>query len=84
MTILTDADFTFYKHEIRRRPTAKAEMKAQALSKATWKAVMQALEDEYETFRPTAKAAIDAAAGVTLSNALAKQLEDIWMERRSG
>lgn len=81
---LTNADFTAYKHALRGDVTAKAEMRAAALSKAQWKAALQAIDDWYESERAAVKAAIDTAAGVTLSNPLAKKLGRVWMQQKWG
>ena len=45
MAILTNADFTAYKHFIREDQTAREEMRALSPSKGDWKLVMQAIED---------------------------------------
>ena len=84
MAVLTNEDFTAYKHAIRRDPDALAEMKALSPSKTAWKAALQALEDGYNSRRLAIKSEMEAASGLTLSNALAKVLEDVWMARKAG
>ena len=83
MVALTNDDFTAYKHALRKDPAAKAEMVALAPSKADWKATLQALEDGYETRRAAIKAEMDTALGSTLTNALAKKLEKVWMANKT-
>ena len=84
MAVLTSADLTAYKRAIRRDPIAKAELRALSPSKADWTAAMQGLEDWFEAERPNIKVAMQTASGLTLSNALAKKLARVWMERKFG
>lgn len=86
MSTLTNADFTRIKHMLRSDAAAKAEMQAAALPKQKWMDTLQALEDWWEaTAQQTAiKSNLDAAAGVTLSNSLAKKLGKVWMQNKFG
>ena len=83
MAVLTNVDFTAYKHALRSDPSAKAEMQALSPSKAAWKAALQVLEDGYTSRRVAIKAEIDAAMGVTISNTLAIKLEKVWMQNKA-
>lgn len=83
MAVLTNAQFTTYKRALRRDKAVRAEINAAALDKAQWMAALQALEDGYESRQAAIKAEVDTAAGTTLSNPLAKALEDVWMAERS-
>lgn len=83
MAALTDADFTAYKRALRADPTAKAEMRTLAPSKASWKAALQALEDGYTSRRAAIKGEMDTAIGTVMSNALALKLEKVWMRNKA-
>ncbi len=83
MPVLTNAEFTAYKHALRDDAAAKAEMRALAPSKAAWKATLQALEDGYESRRAAIKVEMDTAMGTTLTNGLAKKLEKVWMLQKA-
>ena len=83
MAVLTDDDFTAYKRGLRNDPAAKAEMRSLSPSKGDWKATLQALEDGYETRRAAIKAEMDTAMGATLTNALSKKLEKVWMHNKA-
>ena len=84
MAVLTNEDFTRIKHMLRSDPAAVSQMTAAALSKQAWKDTLQALEDWWQaTGQQTAiKTAMDAAAGVTLTNQLAKKLGKVWMQNK--
>lgn len=84
MAVLTNADFTAYKHALRNDKVAATEIRDLELSKATLKATFQALEDGYVSRNAAIKAEVDAAAGVTLTNSVAKTIEDLWGARRAG
>jgi hypothetical protein len=84
MAALTGADFTRYKKQLRADPVALAEMKTAGLSKAQWMAALQAIEDRWTNDQPNYKAAVDTAAGKTLSNTMAKKLAKVWMENKWG
>ena len=84
MAILTNEDFTFYKHAIRRDPIAKSAMRAAVPSKQQWKDLMQGLDDWYESERLNAKAAMETKAGISITNQLAKKLGKVWMQRKFG
>lgn len=83
MATLNSEDFNFYKQALRNDPTARAAIKAAALSKSSWKAVFQAIEDRWSGDALGYKSAIDAAAGITLTNALAKIIGKVWMKREA-
>ncbi len=83
MAVLTNEDFTAYKRALRNDPAARAEMRALAASKPDWKAALQALEDGYSSRRLTLKGEMETASGLTLTNALAKALEDVWMKNKA-
>ena len=55
--------------------TARDELASASLSKQQWKDILQAIEDWYTADRLTVKGDMDTAAGVTLSNPLAKEFE---------
>lgn len=86
MATFTNDDFTAMKHLARRDATLKAEMATAALSKQSWKDTLQALEDWWQapTQQTAIKATMDTAAGVTLSNVLAKKLGNVWQRHKSG
>ena len=82
MATLTNEDFTFYKHAIRRDPVAKEEMTATAMGKPKVHALFQGLNDWYESERLNAKAAMEAEAGISITNQLAKKIAKVWMDRK--
>jgi hypothetical protein len=45
---------------------------------------LQAIEDRWTNDQPNYKAAVDTAAGKTLSNTMAKKLAKVWMENKWG
>jgi len=65
---------------MRADPIGRAEMRAASFSKPQWKAGMQAIEDQFDG--AAVKAAIDAATGVTTTNALSKAMHEAWMNRK--
>lgn len=83
MAVLTNEHLTLLKHALRQRPGAREEMRSINPSKQAWLAAMQALEDGYNARRPAIKAEMDAAAGVTIPLALARHLEDMWMDLKA-
>ena len=84
MATLTDADFTAHKRALRQDPVARADLKAAGLTKAQWKAALQAVEDRFEEGRAGLKSAIDLAAGTTLTSSMAKKLGKVWMQQKVG
>ena len=85
MAVITDADLREMYLSLYRKGEGKEEIKADGLLSPTkLKAVFQAIEDWYEGERPAVKAAIDAAAGRTVSNAAAKKYGRAWMRRKWG
>ncbi len=83
MATLTNDDFTAYKRAFRRDPAAKAALQALAPGKPALQTAFQALEDGYQSRRLAIKGEMEAASGVTFTNALAKAIEDIWMKRKA-
>lgn len=84
MATLTNADFTAYKRALYRNPAWRQEVHDADLSKQSWKDTFQALEDGYTTRRVDIKGEMDTASGITLTNALAKAMEDVWMKNKAG
>lgn len=84
MAVLTNDDFTAHRRFLRGDAAARVEMQTAGLSKSQWKAALQAIEDTFESNRATMKSNMDTAAGVTLSNALAKKLGRVWMQQKFG
>lgn len=82
MGTLTNADFYFYKHYMLQSQTARDELASASLSKQQWKDILQAIEDWYTADRLTVKGDMDTAAGVTLSNPLAKEFEKAYVARK--
>ncbi len=83
---LTNAEYGELRNASWRDATAKAQLKALATlpDKPTLKAVFAALDDFWEANRATLKAEMDAAAGSTLPNPLAKALGKIWLHWKFG
>jgi hypothetical protein len=52
------------------------------LTKVDYKAVYQAVETFWENNRLVLKAAMDTAAGQTISNELAKKIGKYWMQKK--
>ena len=82
MAILTPTQLRDCQISLRHDPAARDAMRAAALSRAQWIGALQALEDRWENNRIATKAAMELAAGVTLSNALAKKLAKAWMDMK--
>ena len=80
--MLISDDFTAFKHALRSDPTAKAEMRTLSPAKQDWMDTMQGLEDWWVANRVNAKAAMEAASGLTLTNTLAKKLGKVYFARR--
>lgn len=80
MAVLGDNFATFVKREARVRDTFRTEVRAANPTKDSLLAGFQALEDGYNAERLALKALIDTAMGITTTNTLAKQMEDIWMD----
>ena len=85
MAVITDADLRTMYLDLYRKGHGKEEIKADGLlAPATIKAVFQAIEDWYEGQRATVKAAIDTAAGRTISNAAAKKYGKAYLQWKWG
>lgn len=84
MAVLTDADFAAIRRNARSDPDAKREYINSGLSKSQWKAAVQAIEDDFESNRTALKALVDTAAGVTLSNPLAKKIGRTYFQWKWG
>jgi hypothetical protein len=84
MAVLVPADFKAYAFALRSDSDARAEIVAAGLSKSQLQAAMQAIEDEWEDNEAALKTAVDTAAGVTLTNLLAKKLGKVWMQNKWG
>jgi len=82
MAELTNSDLRSFANYFRRNPAAKAALLSQDLSRPELVAAFQALEDGYEAHRPTLKAAMDSAAGQTISVPLAVHIEAAWQARK--
>ena len=83
MAVITDADVRELYRALYRKGEGKEEIKADGLlDRTVIKAVFQAIEDWYEVERATVKAAIDAAAGRTLTNAAAKKYGRAYFRRK--
>lgn len=82
MAILTTAQLRLCQTSLRTDPDARTEMRAKALSRAQWVAALQALEDRWEASRLATKTAMEAAAGTTFTNTLAKKLAKAWMDMK--
>lgn len=83
MAVLANADYTDLKKRIRRDPASEAEFRGWGLSKATWMAMFQTIEDWFVngfTVQPTNsfKDEIETETG-PCSNAQAKQAGYVWM-----
>ena len=87
MATLDDADFSTIKRIIRSDPEMRATLKTWGLSKATWKAALQAIEDWFvdafnvSTPSATIKATIETETGAC-TNAQANQLTRAWLRWR--
>ena len=82
MAVLVDADFVHIQQFIRSQPTLKAEFKGWALTKAVWRAGLQACEDYAVgafSVRPAGswRAAIEAQTGAT-TGARAQAVISAW------
>ncbi len=82
MAELTNDDFKAIRRLIRQDPVGRQELRVSALSKVQWKSALQAIEDNFEANRAAVKTDVDAAAGVTLTNPMAKKLSKAWMQRK--
>ena len=82
MAVLTDEDYTALKRALRADPAAKAEMRALSPAKQDWMDALQGMEDWWVVNRVNAKAAMETASGLTLTNALAKKLGKVYFARR--
>ncbi len=84
--MITDSDYGDLRNASWQDATTKARLKAlpSLPDKPTLKAVFQALDDFWEANRLVLKADMDAAAGVTLPNPLAKALGKIWLAWKFG
>jgi len=86
MAILSDADYQQIKKAARADPIVYQTLKAWGLSKTTWKAALQAVEDWFTngfSAQPASslKASIEAETGAC-TNTQAKQLVKAWMTWR--
>lgn len=76
--VLTNDDFETVRRLAQRAGVPKNEYINAGLSKANWKAMIQGIEDRYEANEATEKAAMDADAGTTLTNPMAKKTQQAW------
>jgi hypothetical protein len=78
---LTDTEYGELRNATWRDAVTKAQLKAlPALpNRVTLTAIFQAIDDFWEANRATLKADMDAAAGATIPNPLAKALGKIWL-----
>lgn len=88
MTVLDNSDFRTIKKLARQDAVARAEFRAWGLSKAMWKAALQAVEDWFTSGFSTTpstslKVAIEAQTGAC-TNAQAKQVAKVWSGWRYG
>jgi hypothetical protein len=85
MATLTNEDFKRMQQMIRGDSVAKEEIVG-VLSRPQLRATLQGLEDWWESTATqlSAKAAMDTAAGETLSNTLAKKIGKLWMANKFG
>lgn len=78
MATLTNADFEIVRGLAQKGGVSKTEYITAGLSKASWKAMIQGIEDRYEANEATEKAAMDVDAGTTLTNPMAKKTQQAW------
>jgi hypothetical protein len=78
---LTNTDYGNLRNACWRDANTKAQLKALAAlpDKPTLTAIFAAIDDFWETNRLALKADMDAAAGMSLPNSLAKALGRIWL-----
>ncbi len=85
MATITDAAVREMYRQMYRKGEGKEEIKADGLMDPdTIKAVFQAIEDRWESGRTVLKADVDAAAGRTVTAAVAKKFGRTWMRRKWG
>ena len=84
MATLTDAQATKLRHFLHAEHFNLMEGESPPLTKAQYKAALQACEDFWENNRLSLKADIDTAVGVTISNQLAKKIGKYWLQLKWG
>lgn len=77
-------DVSKYIAAMKRDPAAWAALRTASPSKTQLRALIQGLENWFEANRLTAKAAMEAEAGVSITNAFAKKIARVWMEIKFG
>lgn len=84
MATISDSKAAKFRQDLHGEGLSLLQAESPPLTKAQLKAAFQAVEDFWETNRVTLKASMDAAAGVTMSNALAKKIGKFWLKDKWG
>lgn len=84
MATITNAHVRTIWRDLYQKGRGKEQLKDSPLpSPAEIKAILQAIEDSWVANRPSMKADMDAAAGVTLANTTAKAYGRAWLDHKS-
>lgn len=86
MAVLTKLDKTEMRRDYFQKGQGKEEFKGNnpSMDGSQLLAVLQAIEDSWENNKTALKAAMDAAASKTLTNAQAKVLGRAWLRFKAG
>lgn len=84
MAVLTNAQKFEIHKLIRQSGFGKTELTAAGVSAPKLGDAFQAVEDFWESNRPTIKSDIDAAIGFTTTNAFAKKIGKAWLAWKWG
>ena len=83
MAVLTDEDFDALRARFRSDPATRRLYRESGLRSSQVQAAYQAVEDRWEGDRAGYKSDMDAAAGVTLPNPLAKAIGKFWLQNKA-
>lgn len=84
MATISDEQSGKCRHFLHASHYSLMEAESPYLSKAQYKAALQAIEDFWEAQRTTLKGLIDTAVGATISNELAKKIGKFWLNEKWG
>ena len=78
MAVLTNSDYNIVRGLAQADGTPKEEYINAGLDKASWKAMIQGIEDRHTASEAAEKAAMEVDAGASLSNPMAKSTYKAW------
>jgi len=84
MATITDAQSALLRQFLHAECFNLMEAESPYLTKAQYKAALQAIDDWWEANRINLKASMDSAIGQTISNSLAKKIGKYWMREKWG